>query len=320
MWGRPRHALIAGLLALSACEITAPPPQDPPAEAPRTPDVVEPAPPTGSAGQESQVLEAYYRRVEDGLLARGLLRTAEAPSDAPFGARQLVENFVRIAVFSEFTEFNGAVIAQQSEGVIHRWRVPVRIELVFGETVDPAKVNRDRAAITAYAARLSRVTGHPISVVPSNGNFTVFIVNEPERKALSPELSRALPRIDATLLNAVQNIRRSDYCLVLAYPGSDNHYVAAAAIIRGEHPDLFRLSCIHEEIAQGLGLPNDSPNARPSVFNDDEEFGLLTRHDEYLLRILYDPRLEPGMTAEEGMPIVRRIVEEIGPGEGDGDS
>ncbi len=40
------------------------------------------------------------------------------------------------------------------------------------------------------------------------------------------------------------------------------------------------------EIAQGLGLPNDSPTARPTIFNDDEEFALLTRQDEMMLRML----------------------------------
>ena len=33
-----------------------------------------------------------------------------------------------------------------------------------------------------------------------------------------------------------------------------------------------------------------------------------------LLRVLYDPRLRRGMSEREGMPIVGRIVEEIGPG------
>ncbi len=83
------------------------------------------------------------------------------------------------------------------------------------------------------------------------------------------------------------------------------------ALIRSEHPDLFRLSCIHEEIAQGLGIPNDSPRARPSIFNDDDEFALLTRHDELLLQMLYDPRLTPGMTAEEARPIARIIAREL---------
>ena len=62
---------------------------------------------------------------------------------------------------------------------------------------------------------------------------------------------------------------------------------------------------------QGLGLANDSPQARPSIFNDDEEFGLLTRHDELLLRILYDSRLSPGMTEEEARPVVEIIAAEL---------
>ena len=32
-----------------------------------------------------------------------------------------------------------------------------------------------------------------------------------------------------------------------------------------------------------MGLANDSPEARPSIFNDDEEYALLTGHDEMLL-------------------------------------
>ncbi|MFK7755227.1 MAG: DUF2927 domain-containing protein, partial [Sedimentitalea sp.] len=69
-----------------------------------------------------------------------------------------------------------------------------------------------------------------------------------------------------------------------------------------------RLSCIHEEISQGLGLPNDSPAARPSIFNDDDEFALLTSHDEKLLSMLYDPRLSPGISADAARPIARQIA------------
>ena len=64
----------------------------------------------------------------------------------------------------------------------------------------------------------------------------------------------------------------------------------------------MRLSCIHEEITQGLGLANDSPLARPSIFNDDEEFALLTPMDELMLKMLYSPRLSAGMTETEARP------------------
>ena len=108
------------------------------------------------------------------------------------------------------------------------------------------------------------------------------------------------------------NLPRDQLCIVVAFSEGDaSSYSRAIAIIRGEHPDLLRTSCIHEELAQGLGLANDSPQARPSIFNDDEEFGLLTTHDELLLKILYDPRLRIGMSAAEAAPIARQIAREI---------
>ena len=62
-----------------------------------------------------------------------------------------------------------------------------------------------------------------------------------------------------------------------------------------------------------MGLANDSPSARPSIFNDDEEFALLTKHDAMLLKMLYDKRLTPGMNAEVATPIVRSIAGEMIP-------
>jgi hypothetical protein len=61
-------------------------------------------------------------------------------------------------------------------------------------------------------------------------------------------------------------------------------------------------------MTQGLGLPNDSPRARPSIFNDDEEFALLTDQDEMMLRILYSPELHPGMSVAEVRPIVETLA------------
>jgi hypothetical protein len=103
---------------------------------------------------------------------------------------------------------------------------------------------------------------------------------------------------------------------VIAFSGSesDHTYRRAIAFIRSEHPDLMRRSCVHEELAQGLGLANDSPRARPSIFNDDDEFALLTRHDEELLKLLYHPALTPGMTPDQARPIVARLLgQQAGP-------
>ena len=106
---------------------------------------------------------------------------------------------------------------------------------------------------------------------------------------------------------------RNVHCLVLAFSdvNSKDAYSYALAVIRAEHPKILKQACIHEEIAQGLGLGNDSPRARPSIFNDDDEFALLTDHDAILLEMLYDPRLTPGLSLSKARPILHKIASEL---------
>jgi hypothetical protein len=72
----------------------------------------------------------------------------------------------------------------------------------------------------------------------------------------------------------------------------------------------MRRACIHEEIAQSLGLTNDSHLARPSIFNDDDEFATLTSFDEILLQILYDYRLRSGISRQEASEYVRQLAKD----------
>ena len=240
-----------------------------------------------------------------------MLRTDGGGADTPYTADQLAENFRKIALFEEYTNVGGRIIAQPRASKLHRWDQPIRVGLAFGNGVLPDQQDRDRRAVQDYVVQLAAATQHPIDVTEEEPNFHVFVVDESSRKALGPELERIIPTIDAAAKDTVVNMPRSAYCLVVGYDPDDNGtYSTAIAVIRAEHPDLLRLSCIHEELAQGLGLSNDSPAARPSVFNDDEEFALLTRMDKELLSILYDSRLEPGMTSDEAMPIVRQIARE----------
>lgn len=303
---------MAGLglsLGLIACEPATRPTTFPnPPERPARLAPNEPA--TRSA--RSVELERYYARVQSDLLAKGLLRTDGGGPDTPFGARELTENFVRIALFDEYTEIRGSMVPRQSESTLRRWQGPVRVQLSFGPTVSQAKRDRDTASLSAYARRLSRATGHPISTVSRGGNFHVLVLHEEERRSQEAALRRLVPGIGDTAVRTITDMPRSTFCLVFAFSRSgSSDYVNAIAVVRAEHPDLLRLSCIQEEVAQGLGLANDSPRARPSIFNDDEEFALLTSHDELLLRMLYDRRLRPGMTSVEAAPIVEQIAREL---------
>jgi hypothetical protein len=154
------------------------------------------------------------------------------------------------------------------------------------------------------------LTGHPISLVTSGANFHVHYVDEDERRAIGPVLALQMKGISSAEVREFTNMPTSTYCQVSAFvDNATSLYSRAFAVIRSEHSDLMSLACLHEEIAQGLGLPNDSPQARPSIFNDDQEFALLTPMDEIMLRMLYDRRLTPGMTVGQAQPVVEAIAE-----------
>lgn len=271
----------------------------------------EPRPPVVVEGQsaESKALAAYYQRVETGHRTRGLLRVDGGGPDVPFDDRRLAETFMNVAFAREFSDVGSTLVRRETESILRRWEAPVAIEAIFGASVDPAQIADDSASIRRFADRLGKTTGHPVRYVERGGNFRVLVLSEEERRVSGPTLKRLIPSIREREIELIENLDRASYCLVVAADPADNGVITqAVAIIRAELPLLLRLSCVHEELAQGLGLGNDSPSARPSIFNDDDEFGRLTAMDERMLSMLYDPALRPGMTADEARPIVRRLA------------
>ena len=303
--------LSASLIGLAGCTVPVLEPVQP-----QTTPTPRPAPPQTKVTPQTEVsrqMSKHLAQVQADLLVQGLLRVDGGGPDVPFSERNLVDNFIRIAMFDEYTNTGTQIIAKESESRLRRWDQPIRMKVEFGPSVPLAQRSKDRAKINAYIKRLSRLTGVPIRLTKGLANYNVLILNEDERLAAGPRLQKLAPGIGTASLNAVTNMARSTLCLVFAYSNSTDTstYTKAVAVIRGEHPDLLRLSCFHEELAQGLGLANDSPAARPSIFNDDEEFGLLTHHDELLLQMLYDSRLHTGMTATEVRPIAEQIAAEL---------
>ncbi len=237
------------------------------------------------------------------------MRTDSGSTDAPFTDRMLADNFVRVALYDEYIRSDRGLVAQPVQSRLRRWDQPVRVSVRFGDSVPADRQATDRARIASFLGRLQAISGHPIHLSESQPNFFIYVVSEDERQALGPTIRALLPALGTADVAGITQMPRATYCLVYALSGgTGNAYTKAFAVIRAEHPDLMRLSCLHEEITQGLGLANDSPSARPSIFNDDEEFALLTPMDELMLKMLYDPRLSVGMTEAEARPIINTLA------------
>ena len=247
--------------------------------------------------------------MQSALLTDGLLRTDTSPQDAPFTAQTLTENFLRIALFEEYAGGQVSRRATATPISLLRWKYPVRVALRFGAAVPAEQQAADKGHVAAYLAHLSTITGHPISLSEKSPNFWLYIASVDDRATLGPALTAEIPGLTAGQMQSMTHMDRGTYCQVLTQSdAASSTYARAVAVIPAEHPDLMRLACMHEELAQSLGLPNDSKAARPSIFNDDQEFALLTHQDELMLQILYDPALSPGMTGAEARPIVETLA------------
>lgn len=253
----------------------------------------------------------YLAAVETGLRSRGLLRT-DAGDGFTMTPQSLADDFVQIALRDEYARSGAGLVPDSHPAPLRRWEQPVHMQVVFGDSVNGPQRNRDTAEVAGFARRLTAISGHPVSASNGPGNFVVAILSEDERRNSHDRLAALVPGIPRSDLAAIAELSPQNYCAVFAYSsGNSSQYVRALAVLRAELPPLLRTSCFHEELTQGMGLANDSPVVKPSIFNDDEQFALLTQHDELLLKMLYDPRFRPGMTEAEARPIALQIAKEL---------
>ena len=242
-------------------------------------------------------LALYYRQLEQQLVSQGHLRQDRSAGGGP-DAETLARNFMAIAMRTEYTMRGGNALHSGSAAPLRRWEQPIRIGVRFGPSVHATQQRSDIAALRGVARRLQRASGHPVSVTSGRANFHVLVLSDTERANAAQVLRQIAPGLSRAAVGAITGMHRNTFCMVVAIPSANpaQGYAQAIAVVRAEHPPLMRQSCMEEELAQGMGLTNDSPSAWPSIFNDDEEFGLLTRHDELLLRMLYHDSLSPGMS------------------------
>ena len=69
----------------------------------------------------------------------------------------------------------------------------------------------------------------------------------------------------------------------------------AEAIFPADAGEFAFYDCAYEELLQGLGIINDDASVPWTMFNDNVQMGFFDLYDQYLLNILYDPRIRAGM-------------------------
>ncbi len=255
----------------------------------------------------------YYSRLEERKISLGLLRQDGGGTDTPFDVDDIIEAFEQVAFYNEY-DISGDKLLPNSESVmLAKWKSNINISVRFGNSVNKKQKDNDLLEINELIGVLSQVTNHNIEISQQNINMYVVIANQKEIKDLISEIGLLQPEFDPQRIPIITQLPRDIHCMAMTSMNvqANSGISSSLVIIRNELPHIMRKACIHEEIAQSLGLTNDSHLARPSVFNDDDEFATLTKFDEILLQILYDYRLNSGISKREASQLVRQIANEI---------
>jgi hypothetical protein len=215
---------------------------------------------------------------------------------APSG-EELLRNFDIVVFRNEFEE--------EIQTRLRKWVDPVRIYLDV-RAGDPAVF---RPLMDDHIAHLVEITGHDMAIVedPEATNVTVVFERESRLDEVATDYFPGQPDIETVM--------RTNLCFGRYHSNMDYEIFEAVIVIPTDRViSRGKLSsCIIEETTQVLGLPNDSDEVFPSIFNDKSIDDELTEQDIILIRLLYDPRLAPGMPRQEVLERVGGMLKEIHP-------
>jgi hypothetical protein len=75
--------------------------------------------------------------------------------------------------------------------------------------------------------------------------------------------------------------------------------------------DFTFLDCAYEELLQSLGPINDTNSIPWTMFNDSVQMGFFDVYDQYIMNILYDPRIKAGMTVQEVKAVLPQVLADV---------
>ena len=217
-----------------------------------------------------------------------------------FTDAEIADGFFKVTFGAEFHVAGGVDRIRKFDG-------PVRVFIDNRATPD-----RSAQIETAIADIRKRVRNLDIARTEKRdeANMIVSLVND-----------RDLARMIRTIygIDRARRIQRSlePQCLSGFRKDENSRILRSDVIITADVGEFVFFDCVYEELLQALGPINDDTTVPWTMFNDDVQMGFFGVYDQYLLNILYDTRIRPGMTRTEVqallpvvLPAVRTFVEE----------
>jgi hypothetical protein len=184
---------------------------------------------------------------------------------------------------------------------IRKYDVPVR---VFADGVGRPDRKAQLARVVADIAR--RVQHLDIAMAPT-GEAANVVVNMVRDRDLSRTISNFYGSERA------REIRASlDPQCLSGFRKNDRFEIEHSdVILTFDSGDFTFLDCAYEELLQSLGPINDTSSVPWTMFNDNVSMGFFDVYDQYILNLLYDPRIKAGMTVQEVREVLPEVMSDV---------
>jgi hypothetical protein len=211
-----------------------------------------------------------------------------------FTDSEIIEGFFKTAFGAEF-HLAGRVDR------IRKYDMPVR---VFADGGDRPDRKAQLAKVVADIAQ--RVQHLDIAMADSidRANVVVNLVRD-------RDLSRTIARFYGS--ERAHEIRSSldPQCLSGFRKNEKFEIEHSDVILTVDRGDFVFLDCAYEELLQSLGPINDTDSISWTMFNDNVSMGFFDVYDQYILNLLYDPRIKAGMTVGEVKAVLPEVLVDV---------
>jgi hypothetical protein len=200
-----------------------------------------------------------------------------------FSDAEIIDGFFKIAFGAELRLAGGANRVRKFDGSIR----------VFLD--DRAHANR-RADIAAVVSDIRTYVDHlDIELTEDRRAANVVVTLVRNRGELVRTMRSFYGRKRADEIER----RLKPRCLSGFSEDAEHRIGRAEVLLIADGGDFSFLDCAYEELLQALGPINDDRSVPWTMFNDDVQMGFFDVYDQYILNILYDPRVRPGMTRQD---------------------
>jgi hypothetical protein len=220
-----------------------------------------------------------------------------------FSNEEIADGFFKVA-------FGAELRVAGSDDRIRKFEAPVR---VFVDN----RVQADRSAMIAkVVADIAEHVGELDIAVTQDRRAANVVVTLVRHRDLKPTIRAFYGPERAKQIEQQLNPE----CLSGFAEDRQHRIQRAEVILAADGSDFRFFDCAYEELLQSLGPINDDRSVPWTMFNDDVQMGFFDLYDQYLLNILYDARVRPGMTRDdvkallpEVLPLVRERVARTNP-------